>query len=90
MRDTVYFTLPIFPKDCLFDVGGSCIFLTDIYSNRYYLLAFFNSKICFYIAECLNPTVNTQVGDLQRVPFIIPSKGIEELVSALSEQNISP
>lgn len=79
----------IFPKDCLFDVGGSCIFLTDIYSNRYYLLAFFNSKICFYIAECLNPTVNTQVGDLQRVPFIIPSKGIEELVSALSEQNIS-
>lgn len=79
----------IFPKDCLFDVGGSCIFLTDIYSNRYYLLAFLNSKICFYIAECLNPTVNTQVGDLQRVPFIIPSKGIEELVSALSEQNIS-
>lgn len=79
----------IFPKDCLFDVGGSCIFLTDIYSNRYYLLAFFNSKICFYIAECLNPTVNAQVGDLQRVPFIIPSKGIEELVSALSEQNIS-
>lgn len=78
----------IFPKDCLFDVGGSCIFLTDIYSNRYYLLAFLNSKICFYIAECLNPTVNTQVGDLQRVPFIIPSKGIEELVSALSEQNI--
>lgn len=79
----------IIPKDCLFDVGGSCIFLTDIYSNRYYLLAFLNSKICFYIAECLNPTVNTQVGDLQRVPFIIPSKGIEELVSALSEQNIS-
>lgn len=79
----------IFPKDCLFDVGDSCIFLTDIYSNRYYLLAFLNSKICFYIAECLNPTVNTQVGDLQRVPFIIPSKGIEELVSALSEQNIS-
>lgn len=79
----------IFPKDSLFDVGGSCIFLTDIYSNRYYLLAFLNSKICFYIAECLNPTVNTQVGDLQRVPFIIPSKGIEELVSALSEQNIS-
>lgn len=79
----------IFPKDCLFDVGGSCIFLTDIYSNRYYLLAFLNSKICFYIAECLNPTVNTQVGDLQRVPFIIPSKEIEELVSALSEQNIS-
>lgn len=79
----------IFPKDSLFDVGGSCIFLTDIYSNRYYLLAFLNSKICFYIAECLNPTVNTQVGDLQRVPFIIPSKVIEELVSALSEQNIS-
>lgn len=79
----------IFPERCLFDVGGSCIFPTDIYSNRYYLLAFLNSKICFYIAECLNPTVNTQVGDLQRVPFIIPSKEIEELISALSLQNIS-
>ena len=79
----------IFPKDCLFDVGGSCIFPTDVYSNQYYLLAFLNSKICFYIAECLNPTVNTQVGDLQRVPFVIPSKRIEELISALSLQNIS-
>ena len=32
----------IFPKDCLFDVGGSCIFPTGKYSNRHYILAFLN------------------------------------------------
>ena len=79
----------IFPKDCLFDVGGSCIFSTDVYDNRYYLLALLNSKTCFYIAECLNPTVNTQVGDLQRVPFIRPALIQEKIVSSLAIQNIA-
>ena len=79
----------IFPKDCLFDVGGSCIFPTDVYDNRYYLLALLNSKTCFYIAECLNPTVNTQVGDLQRVPFIRPDSIQEKMVSSLAIQNIA-
>lgn len=79
----------IFPKDCLFDVGGSCIFPKDVYDNRYYLLAFLNSKMCFYIAECLNPTVNTQVGDLQRVPFIRPDSIHEKMVSTLAIQNIA-
>lgn len=78
----------IFPKDCLFDVGGSCIFPTEVYGNRYYLLAFLNSITCFYIAECLNPTVNTQVGDLQRVPFIKPNNSHENIVSNLSKLNI--
>lgn len=77
----------ILPKNCLFDVGGSCLFPTK-YSNRYYLLALLNSKICFYIAEALNPTVNTQVGDLRRVPFVVPNKNSELKISNLSKQNI--
>lgn len=77
----------ILPKNCLFDVGGSCLFPTK-YSNRYYLLALLNSKICFYIAEALNPTVNTQVGDLRRVPFVVPNKNSELRISNLSKQNI--
>lgn len=78
----------IFPKDCLFDVGGSCIFPTEKYSNRFYLLAFLNSNLCFYIADCLNPTVNTQVGDMQRVPFVIPSNKEEGIITNKSKQNI--
>lgn len=78
-----------FPKDCLFDVGGSCIFPTEKYNNRFYLLAFLNTSLCFYIADCLNPTVNTQVGDMQRVPFVIPSTQMDTVVTNLAKCNIA-
>ena len=79
----------IFPKDCLFDVGGSCIFPTGKYSNRHYILAFLNTKTCFYLANSLNPTVNTQVGDIQRVPFAMPDPLNEKLITDLAKCNIS-
>ena len=78
-----------FPENSLFDVGGSCIFTNDNYNNRNYILALLNSKLCFYIAECLNRTVNTQVGDLKRIPFVIPPKYKENLTSNLTAQNTS-
>ncbi|MBR4380325.1 MAG: BREX-1 system adenine-specific DNA-methyltransferase PglX [Bacteroidaceae bacterium] len=78
----------IFPKDCLFDVGGSCIFPTGKYSNRYYILAFLNTKTCFYLANSLNPTVNTQVGDIQRVPFVKPDAENEQIITDLAKCNI--
>ncbi len=43
-------------------------------------MAFLNSKLSSYISDCLNPTVNIQVGDIQRVPFEIPTHKIEEIV----------
>ena len=76
-----------FPKNNVFDVGGSCIFPFE-YFNINYSIAFMNSKLCFYITGCLNPTVNTQVGDLKRVPFVIPSSNNEKIISELSNRNI--
>lgn len=61
------------PANCLFDVGGSCIFLSDTNISIYYLLSLLNSKLCFYIADSLNPTANIQVGDLKRMPIVFPS-----------------
>ena len=58
------------------------------YLNINYSIAFMNSKLCFYITGCLNPTVNTQVGDLKRVPFVIPSKINEKIITELSSINI--
>lgn len=75
------------PKNYVFDVGGSCIFPNE-YNNILYSISFMNSKLCFYIADCLNPTVNTQVGDLKRVPFVVPSKIVESTIEKLSERNI--
>ena len=67
--------------DSLFDVGGSCIFPTGAFNNLEYLIAFLNSRLSFYLIDCLNPTVNTQVGDLKRVPFVRPTKDRESVVS---------
>lgn len=77
----------LMPKNQLFDVGGSCIFPGD-YTNIYYYLAFLNSVTTAYIANSLNPTVNIQVGDIKRVPFVNPSFEIESNISSLSIQNI--
>jgi len=75
-------------ENSLFDVGGSCIFPNE-YSNIFYSLGFLNSKLSFYIADCLNPTINTQVGDLQRIPFIKPSQLLEKNISVLARENVN-
>ena len=78
-----------FPPNGLFDVGGSCLFTTELFENPYYLLAFLNTKLCFYIAECLNPTVNIQVGDLKRVPFVKPILKDDITISLSTKQNVT-
>ncbi|MBK0380055.1 BREX-1 system adenine-specific DNA-methyltransferase PglX [Mucilaginibacter segetis] len=76
------------PSNCIFDTGGSCIFLGKTYKNLNYLIAFLNSPLSTYIVDCLNPTVNTQVGDLQRIPIVKPSKSLENGISVLANENI--
>ena len=76
------------PENCVYDVGGASLFLKDNSVPLIYILAILNSKICFYIIECLNPTVNTQVGDIERIPFLTPSNKFVEIISTLASQNI--
>ena len=75
-------------KDHLFDSGGSSIFTLDKI-DIYVLLALLNSTLAKYIINCLNPTVNTQVGDIGRIPIIIYSSDNYNKISYLSEQNTS-
>jgi len=77
-----------FPENCVFDTGGSCIFANKKYKNIHYLLGFMNSKLSSYIVGCLNPTVNAQVGDMQRIPFVIPQKDSEKIVSELTDRAV--
>lgn len=76
------------PEGCIFDVGGSSIFIEGDFDNVYYFLAFLNSKIIYFIANCLNPTVNIQVGDIKRIPVIIPTQDSEKFITSLSKKNI--
>lgn len=78
-------TFRMLPKNYIFDVGGSCVFPLKYHCINYYL-AFLNSKLVTYIANCLNPTVNVQVGDLKRVPFVVPPQRGEMRVSTLVKQ----
>lgn len=81
-------TFRVHEKNSLFDVGGSCIFPEGRFNNLNYIIAFLNSRLSFYLIDCLNPTVNTQVGDLKRVPFVKPNSEEEEEVSLLSNKCI--
>lgn len=45
--------------------------------------------MCFYITDCLNPTVNTQVGDLKRIPVVNCVESEQQKVSYLVKKNIN-
>jgi hypothetical protein len=53
------------------------------------VLGFFNSKIVYYICDCLNPTVNINQGDLWRIPFVVPSQQYENIVAKLARANVN-
>ena len=72
-------------KDCLFDVGGSCIFPNN-YADNFVLLSILNSPLIRYISDCLNPTVNIQVGDMQRFPI---SYGKSNVLHSVGYQNVN-
>lgn len=73
--------------DHLFDSGGSSIFTLDKI-DVHVLLAILNSCLTKYIINCLNPTVNTQVGDIGRIPVVIEQSEFYNIISALARQNV--
>lgn len=75
------------PSNQIISGAGPGIF-PNIYSCIGYSLGFLNSKLSFYIADCLNPTVNTTQGDLKRIPFVKPNLILENKMSVLAANNI--
>jgi hypothetical protein len=81
-------TFRYLPPNCVYDVGGASLFKIDNSINSFYTLALLNTKLSFYIIDCLNPTVNTQVGDIERIPFVKPNQLIEDNIAALASENV--
>ncbi len=79
----------ILPKNCIFDVKGSSIFPLKKGDDLFYLLAVLNSKLSNYVIGCLNPTVEIQVGDIKRIPYVKPSEKIEKIITKLASTNIA-
>ena len=76
------------PKGFITEGASGGIFFDKDYDEDEFTLGFLNSKLSFYIVDCLNPTVTTEVGDLQRIPFYVPSKTAEQVISLLTRINI--
>ena len=76
------------PKNQIFDIKGSCIFNLDNGISLSYATAILNSKIVSYIVDCLNATVETQVGDVKRVPFIYNKISNVESIDKLVDRSI--
>ncbi len=73
------------PKGYLFDMGASAVFPK---MDVYYALSALNSKLIFYITDCLNPTVNKQPNDVKRIPLPIPTDDSIGVLKSLSKRNI--
>lgn len=76
------------PKNLITDAGGSGIFCKK-FNNINYTIGFLNSKLIGYIADCLNPTVNINQGDIWRIPFFVPHSKVENTIETLTSSNIS-
>ncbi|MGJ0336282.1 BREX-1 system adenine-specific DNA-methyltransferase PglX [Aliarcobacter cryaerophilus] len=74
------------PIGSLFDVGGSSAFPPKDKMN--YIMAFMASKISSACLVSLNPTLNYQVGDIQRLPIKFPNNELKQQIDLLSLQNI--
>jgi REP element-mobilizing transposase RayT len=75
------------PSGFLFDVGGSSAFPPK--EQIEYIIAFMSSKISSECLMSLNPTLNYQVGDIQRLPIKNPEKeSIKSSIKIIARENI--
>ena len=75
------------PSNHIIDTKGPGIFANK-FQDIYYALAMLNTKLIFYICDCLDPTVSINQGDLKRIPVAIPDNNKETTISTLSKQCI--
>ena len=81
------FAVRYLPNGFICDVAGSAIFPTDYFES---LNGILNSKFAGHILQILNPTNNTQAGDLVRIPIMPEILNNDEIIKLVSENvNIS-
>ena len=76
------------PEGMIFENMGSGIFKKGADFSHFYCLGLLNSSLIKYIISCINPTVNTEVGDIKKIPFVHQNSTLGRMVSTLSQQNV--
>ncbi|MCK9398993.1 MAG: BREX-1 system adenine-specific DNA-methyltransferase PglX [Bacteroidales bacterium] len=73
----------------IFDVQGSSLFLKKESNLTYQsFCGFLNSKLAGFFTELTNPTMVTQVGDINSIPIVIPPEDTIIYFDKLSNSNI--
>lgn len=72
------FSVRYYPQGFAFNVAGISLFADE--RLLYQMLGFLNSPISEFLKDLINPTLNSNVGDLGKLPFT-ECEGIEDLVS---------
>jgi hypothetical protein len=72
-------------ENVLYDMGSSGVFPNF---DLYYAIAILNSKLIYYIVDCLNPTVNKQPNDVKRIPLPHPTIENVEFLTPFCKRNI--
>jgi hypothetical protein len=73
------FSARLLSPNSVFDIASSSLFSSRI--DFYYLLGFLNSSLVRFLLGVLNPTVNFQIGDLRKLPFIEPDNKTMQAVA---------
>jgi type II restriction/modification system DNA methylase subunit YeeA len=81
------FSCRYMPQGFVFDVGGSSAFPPPNAVATSLLLL--NSKVTKAYIACLNPTVNTQVGDLKRIPVLNALSNLKSDIDAIYSEVVS-
>jgi hypothetical protein len=77
----------VLDNNALFDMSGPGILPNDN-KNLNYTLAILNSNVVFYIADSLNATVHTQIGDIKRIPYVRANEKLYHVLSQLASNSI--
>ena len=84
---TGMFSARYYPEGFLWDVAGSpCVF--DDNSKLWYVCGFLSTKIADQITKVINPTLNCQVVDVQRIPLYFNEKHSNEVMNRAKQSVI--
>ena len=75
------------PSNFIIDAMGPGIYSID-QQDIYYALALLNTKLVFYIIDCLDPTVKFNLSDINRIPYEIPTLDKIHFLSHVAKQNV--
>lgn len=77
------FTAKLLPAGHMADMAASCVFPHDSADSNFFL-GLLNSKIYQWLLKLLNPTVNYQPIDLQRLPVPELAPAVKDVVATLA------